>query len=329
MHPFKYQREENSAAAVAAIAQLDHGKFLAGGTNLIDLMKNSVERPAALVDINRLPLAKIETLPDGGLRLGALARNSDTANHPLVRERYPLLAYAILSGASPQLRNLATNGGNLLQRTRCPYFMDTGFTRCNKRDPGSGCGALEGVNRMHAIFGASEQCIATHPSDMCVALAALEAKITVMGPHGERIIPISEFHRLPGDTPQIETTLQRGELITSIDLPKSPYARHSHYLKIRDRSSYEFALVSVAAALELNGDTIISARLVLGGVAHKPWRLEESEKILTGQKMERHLFAAAAHEGMEGAKTFRYNRFKIEMATRGIRQALSVAGGVA
>ena len=329
MQPFKYQREENSAAAVAAIGQLEHSKFLAGGTNLIDLMKNGVERPAALVDINRLPLAKIEALPDGGVRLGALARNSDTANHPLVRERYPLLAYAILSGASPQLRNLATNGGNLLQRTRCPYFMDTGFAQCNKRDPGSGCGALEGFNRMHAIFGTSEQCIATHPSDMCVALAALEARIVVMGPQGERIIPIAEFHRLPGDTPQSDTTLRPGELITSIDLPKSPYARHSHYLKIRDRSSYEFALVSVAAALELDGDTITSARLVLGGVAHKPWRLEEAEKILTGNKMERHLFAAAAHEGMEGAKTFRYNRYKVEMATRGIRQALGVAGGVA
>ena len=329
MQPFKYRREENSAAAVAAIAQMDHGKFLAGGTNLIDLMKNGVELPAALVDINRLPLTKIETLPDGGVRLGALARNSDTANHPLVRERYPLVSYAILSGASPQLRNLATNGGNLLQRTRCPYFMDTGFAQCNKRIPGSGCGAIEGFNRMHAIFGTSEHCIATHPSDMCVALAALEAKIVVMGSQGERIIPIAEFHRLPGDTPQIETTLRPGELITSIDLPKSPYARHSHYLKIRDRSSYEFALVSVAAALELDGDTITSARLVLGGVAHKPWRLEEAEKILTGQKMERHLFAAAAHEGMEGAKTFRYNRFKVELATRGIRQALAVAGGVA
>jgi len=329
MQPFKYQREENSAGAVAAIAQLDHAKFLAGGTNLIDLMKNGVERPATLVDINRLPLTKIEALPDGGLRLGALARNSDTANHPLVRERYPLLSYAILSGASPQLRNLATNGGNLLQRTRCPYFMDTGFAQCNKRDPGSGCGALEGFNRMHAIFGASEQCIATHPSDMCVALAALEARIVATGPHGERIIPMGEFHRLPGDTPQIDTTLRPGELITSIDLPKSPYARHSHYLKIRDRSSYEFALLSVAAALELDGDTITSARLVLGGVAHKPWRLEESEKILTGQKMERHLFAVAAHNGLEGAKSFRYNRFKVEMAIQGIRRALGVAGGVA
>jgi xanthine dehydrogenase YagS FAD-binding subunit len=308
---------------------LEHAKFLAGGTNLIDLMKSGVERPAALVDINRLPLTKIETLPDGGVRLGALARNSDTANHPLVRERYPLLAYAILSGASPQLRNMATNGGNLLQRTRCPYFMDTEFSQCNKRDPGSGCGALEGFNRMHAVFGASEQCIATHPSDMCVALAALEARIVVTGAHGERIIPIGEFHRLPGDTPQIETTLQSGELITSIDLPKSPYARHSHYLKVRDRASYEFALISVAAALELDGDTVRSARLVLGGVAHKPWRLEEAERILTGQKMERHVFAVAAHEGMAGAKTFRYNRFKVEMATRGIRQALSVAGGLA
>ena len=219
-----------------------------------------------------LPLNKIERLPDGGLRLGALARNSDTANHPAGSAEYPLLSRAILSGASPQLRNSATNGGNLLQRTRCFYFMDAGFPQCNKRSPGSGCGAIGGVNRIHAILGASEHCIAVHPSDMCVALAALDAKIRVRGSKGERMIPFADFHRLPGNTPQTDTNLQPGELILSIDLPKSPYAQHSHYLKVRDRASYEFALVSVAAALELDGNTVRSARIALGGVAHKPWR---------------------------------------------------------
>ncbi len=251
MNPFDYQRASGSDTAISAITGSGHAKFLAGGTNLIDLMKNGVERPERLVDINRLPLAKIEPLPDGGIRIGALARNSDTANHPLVRQQYPLLSRAILSGASPQLRNLATNGGNLLQRTRCWYFMDVGSPQCNKRAPGSGCGALEGLNRYHAIFGASDKCIATHPSDMCVALAALDAVIRVRGSKGERTIPIADFHRLPGETPQIDTNLGKDELILSIDLPKSPYASHSHYLKVRDRASYEFALVSVAAAMDI------------------------------------------------------------------------------
>jgi xanthine dehydrogenase YagS FAD-binding subunit len=325
MNPFEYQRATDSSQAVSAASDLS--KFLAGGTNLVDLMKNGVEQPHKLIDINRLALAKIEPLPDGGLRLGALARNSDTANHPLVRKQYPLLARAILSGASPQLRNLATNGGNLLQRTRCPYFMDTGFSECNKRVPGSGCGALKGFNRVHAILGASEQCIAVHPSDMCVALAALDATVQVEGKGGKRAVPFAEFHRLPGDTPQMDSNLHPGELITSIDLPPSPYAAHSHYVKVRDRSSYEFALVSAAAALELNGDNIRSARVALGGVAHKPWRSHEAETALTNQRASRELFQRAAEQAVAGAKTYRENAFKVELAKRAIVRALTVAGG--
>ncbi len=246
MNPFEYQRVDQSQNAVNAIASSKENKFLAGGTNLIDLMKLGVEQPVRLIDINHLPLSQIAALPGGGLRLGALARNSDTADHPLVRKNYPLLSQAILAGASPQLRNMATNGGNLLQRTRCYYFMDTGFPQCNKRMPGSGCGAIEGFNRIHAILGASDQCIATHPSDMCVALTALEAHVRVLGPKGERTIAMKDFHRLPGTTPQMDTNLRPDELILSIDLPASPYASHSHYLKMRDRASYAFALVSLA-----------------------------------------------------------------------------------
>jgi xanthine dehydrogenase YagS FAD-binding subunit len=329
MNPFEYQRTDQPQAAIDAVSRSKQAKFLAGGTNLVDLMKNGVETPTRLVDINRLPLENIEQMPDGGLRLGALARNSDTANHLLVRQHYPLLSQAILSGASPQLRNLATNGGNLLQRTRCYYFMDTGFSQCNKRSPGSGCGALEGVNRIHAILGASEQCIATHPSDMCVALAALEAKIRVRGPRGERVIPIADFHRLPGNTPQTDTNLQADELVLSIDLPASPYAAHSHYLKVRDRASYEFALVSVAAALELQNGAIRSGRLALGGVAHKPWRSEKAEAMLVGQQASPALFEKVAAALTAGAQPRKDNAFKVEMAKRAIVRALSVAGGVA
>ena len=241
MNPFHYQRAADVAEAIRAITP--HARFLAGGTNLIDLMKNGVEAPVGLVDIHRVGLTAIETQSDGGLRLGALARNSDTANHPAVRQRYPLLSQAILSGASPQLRNLATNGGNVMQRTRCPYFMDVGFPHCNKRLPGTGCGAIDGLHRMHAVFGASDQCIAVHPSDMCVALAALDATVRVQSSNGERSIRFIDFHRLPGTTPQVDTNLKPDELILSIDLPPSPYAAHSCYLKVRDRSSYDFALV--------------------------------------------------------------------------------------
>ena len=327
MNPFEYQRVDQSQKAVNAIVRSKQAKFLAGGTNLIDLMKLEVERPAHLVDINHLPLSNIEQLPNGGLRLGALARNSDTADHPLVRKNYPLLSQAILAGASPQLRNMATNGGNLLQRTRCYYFMDIGFPQCNKRAPGSGCGAIEGFNRIHAILGASDQCIATHPSDMCVALTALEAQVRVLGPRGERMIAMKDFHRLPGNTPQMDTNLNPDELILSIDLPSSPYAAHSHYLKMRDRASYAFALVSVAAALDLDGDNIRGARLALGGVAHKPWRSEEAEAALVGKPVGPEAFAAAAEQAVQGAKTYKHNAFKVEMAKRSIVRALTVAGG--
>jgi len=326
MNPFEYTRAADVDSAVAALVA--GAKFLAGGTNLVDLMKIGVEKPHKIVDINVLDLAKIEALPDGGLRLGALARNSDTANHPVVRKNYPLLSRAILSGASPQLRNLATNGGNLLQRTRCPYFMDPGFPQCNKRAPGTGCGALEGYNRMHAVLGASPQCIAVHPSDMCVALTALDAIIRVRGKDGDRAIPITEFHRLPGDTPEVDTNLKPDELVLSIDLPPSPFATHCHYVKVRDRASYEFALVSVAAGLELQDGTVRSARIAIGGVAHKPWRAENAEAELTGQKPNPALFDQAARKALADAKPFRDNAFKVEMASRAIARALGQAGGL-
>lgn len=329
MNPFAYERPNDPQLAVNSISGTPASRFLAGGTNLIDLMKNGVEQPQRLIDINRLDLVKVESLPDGGLRLGSLARNADTANHPLVRQHYPLLARAILSGASPQLRNLATNGGNLLQRTRCPYFMDPAFTQCNKRIAGSGCAALEGFNRSHAIFGASEQCIATHPSDMCVALAVLDASIRARGKKGERIIPFTDFHRLPGETPHTETNLSSDELILSIDLPASPYASHSHYLKVRDRASYEFALVSAAVALDVENDRVRSARIALGGVAHKPWRCPEAEQDLIGKTISLSVFASAANTCVAGAKTHRYNKFKVEMAKNAVAQALATAGGLA
>ncbi|HEX3153118.1 MAG TPA: xanthine dehydrogenase family protein subunit M [Candidatus Angelobacter sp.] len=329
MNSFEYKRAEQEQAAIEAIAGGKDAKFLAGGTNLIDLMKNGVQTPSRLVDINRVPLTNIEAIPGGGLRLGALARNSDTANHPLVRKDYPLLSQAILSGASPQLRNLATNGGNLLQRTRCPYFMDPAFPKCNKRSPGTGCGAREGIHRRHAIFGASEQCIAVHPSDMAVALAALGASVRVRGQKGERMIPIADFHRLPGTTPQMDTNLQPDELILSIDLPQSPYAAHSHYLKIRDRASYDFALISVAAALEMQNGVIHSARLALGGVAHKPWRVEKAEAVLAGKQPNTAAFEAAAAEALNGAQPLKQNAYKVELAKRAIVRALTLAGGAA
>ena len=330
MNPFEYQRADKTEAAVEAMSHSKDARFLAGGTNLIDLMKNGVEQPTRLIDINRLSsLAEIHPLPDGGLRLGALARNADTANHPLVRKNYPLLAQALLAGASAQLRNAATNGGNLLQRTRCYYFMDPAFSQCNKRLPGSGCAAREGLNRIHAILGASDQCIATNPSDMSVALAALEAKIRVRGAKGERTIPIGDFHRLPGATPELDTNLMPGELILSIDLPKSIYASHSHYLKVRDRASYAFALVSVAAALDLDGKRIRSARIALGGVAHKPWRSEDADQALTGSEISVEVFEAAATKALAGARTYSQNAFKVQLAKQAVIRALSIAGGLA
>jgi xanthine dehydrogenase YagS FAD-binding subunit len=327
VQPFEYQRAENPEDAVRALGHAPRSKVLAGGTNLVDLMKQNVERPSQLIDVNRLQLAAIEELPDGGLRLGALAHNAETANHPLVRQRYPLLSQAILAGASPQLRNMATNGGNLMQRTRCYYFYDPAFEQCNKRNPGSGCGAIKGFNRIHAILGASDECIATHPSDMCVALSALGATVRVRGNKGERAIAFSEFHRLPGKSPEIDTNLRPDELILSIDLPKSPYADHSAYVKARDRASYAFALVSAAAALELDGNTIRSARLSLGGVAHKPWRAESAERLLAGEQMSDAAFREAAEDAVKGAQPYEYNAFKVEMAKQTIIRAFTLAGG--
>jgi xanthine dehydrogenase YagS FAD-binding subunit len=323
-----YERAGGIDEAVR-LAQQPGTRFIGGGTNLLDLMKGDVEHAVRLVDITHLPLAAITELPDGGLRLGALARNADTANHPLVRERYPMLARAILSGASPQLRNMATNGGNLLQRTRCPYFYDTGFDMCNKRKPGSGCGALDGYNRMHAVLGASRDCVAVNPSDMSVALAALDASVRVRGPRGERSISFADFHRLPGNAPERDNNLQAGELIVAIDLPRSPYAAHSTYLKVRDRASYAFALVSVAAAVELRDGAVQSARIALGGVAHKPWRSEAAEAALAGQKLDDAALRKAADAAVSGAVGLQHNAFKIELARRAVRRALSIAGAQA
>lgn len=321
---FEYARASDVADAVRLIAADPGAKFIAGGTNLIDLMKEDVERPTRLIDISRLPLTKVESLADGGLRIGALVPNSDLAYHPLIEQRYPLLAGAILAGASQQLRNMASTGGNLLQRTRCHYFYDTA-TPCNKRDPGSGCSAINGANRMHAILGTSEACIATHPSDMCVALAALEAKVRVIGHAGERVIAFTDFHRLPDDTPQNDTNLGRDEIVTAIELPARGFATNYSYLKIRDRLSYAFALVSVAAALELDGKTIKQARLALGGVAPKPWRDSATEEALHGQGANPDSFTRAADLLLRDATGFAHNSFKIELARRCIVRALTQA----
>ncbi len=329
MNPFTYARAKDAPDAIGAVAGKPDAKFLGGGTNLIDLMKMGVETPSQLIDINRLPLAQIEELPDGGLRLGALSRNSEVAEHPLVMQRYPVLSQALLAGASPQLRNMATTAGNLLQRTRCYYFYDPAFPSCNKRNPGSGCGALEGYNRVHAILGQSEQCIATHPSDQNVALAALDAVVRVQGPKGERAIKITDFHRLPGDTPNVDTNLQADELILAVDLPPMPATARSFYLKMRDRASYAFALVSVAAVVDLAPDgTVKAARLALGGVAHKPWRALEAEKALAGKKISPDLLTAVATTALQGAKAYEHNKFKIELAKRSIIRALQTVAAI-
>jgi xanthine dehydrogenase YagS FAD-binding subunit len=330
VNPFGYSRAADAQQAVSGIAAKPQTKFLGGGTNLIDLMKMGVETPAQLIDLTRLPLAQVEELPDGkGVRIGALARNSDVAEHALIQQRYPVLSQAFLAGASPQLRNMATVGGNLLQRTRCYYFYDPAFPKCNKRNPGSGCGAIDGYNRIHAILGQSEQCIATNPSDMNVALAALDAIVRVQGAKGEREIPIANFHRLPGATPNIETNLQPDELITAVDLPAMPFATRSHYLKVRDRASYAFAIVSVAAILDLRADGAINGvRIALGGVAHKPWRALEAEKNLIGKKADENSFRAAAETALAGAKGYKHNSFKIELAKRSIVRALNTAAAM-
>jgi len=321
---FQYAKANDVADAVRQIAADPAAKFIAGGTNLIDLMKEDVERPTRLIDISRLPLGKVEETADGGLRIGALVPNSDLAYHPLIEKRYPLLASAILAGASQQLRNMASTGGNLLQRTRCHYFYDVA-TPCNKRDPGSGCSAINGLNRMHAILGTSDDCIATHPSDMCVALAALEAKVRVTGPAGDRIIAFADFHRLPGNTPQHDTNLRDDEIVTAVELPTQGFATNYTYIKIRDRLSYAFALVSVAAALELEGKSIKEVRLALGGVAHKPWRDQTVEADLRGQTASRTVFAHAADMLLRDAKGFAHNGFKIELARRCVIRALTQA----
>lgn len=326
MRPFKFTRAASVADAVKAGASQD-ARFIAGGTNLLDLMKEKVERPAELIDITRIAdLSKSQITP-GGISLGAMMTNTETANDPYVRSNLPLLSHAILAGASGQIRNMATNGGNLMQRTRCPYFYEVSMP-CNKREPGSGCGALEGINRQHAIFGWSEKCVAVFPSDMAVALAALDAVVKVTGADGKaRSIPIGDFHRLPGDDPTRDNTLERGEMITSVEVPKNRF-NHSYYLKVRDRASYAFAIISVAVAMELKGGVINDQpRIALGGVAHKPWRLFEAEKFLAGKKASDEHFRAAAELEMKAAKPLSGNKYKVELATRAIVCAAQMARG--
>jgi xanthine dehydrogenase YagS FAD-binding subunit len=323
MKLFQYARPAGQKEAIAALAKAPGAKFIAGGTNLLDLMKRQVMAPDKLVDINQLPLRDIKQV-NGGLQIGALALNSVVAEHGLVVKNYPLLSQALNAGASAQLRNMATVGGNLLQRTRCPYFYDIAMP-CNKRTPNSGCGALEGYNRMHAIFGASDSCIAVNPSDMNVALTALDATVMVSSSKGDRKIPIGDFHRLPGDHPELDTNLAPNELITGVTLPASPFTKKAHYLKVRDRASYAFALVSVAAALEMDGTTIRQARLAMGGVAHKPWRLTAAEKSLQGKQASPAAFQQAAEVAMQGAKAYEHNAFKLKLAPNTIVQALQMA----
>ena len=330
MEQFQFKQVSNNAQAVAAAAKSSTAqlgatvRFVAGGTNLTDLMKLNVERPRQVVDINALPLDKVEQLPGGGLKIGALVRNSDLAHHPVVVRDYTVLSEAILSGASPQLRNMATTAGNLLQRTRCIYFRDLAH-RCNKRNPGSGCDALDGHNRMLAILGTSEHCIATNPSDQNVALMALEATIHVQGPKGERQIPIGDFYRLPGSTPHIETVLQPGDLITFVTLPASAIGARSHYLKLRDRAAYEFALSSAAIVASSTGGSLRNVRVALGGVGTVPWRSREAERVLEGQRASPDLFQRAAEAAMKGAQPRSENGFKVELAQRCIVHALTTA----
>ncbi len=326
MNQFQYVRATSAKTAIAALVKDPAAKFIAGGTNLIDLMKNGVTAPQKLVDINNLPLAQI-TKQTNALHIGALAINSDVAENKLVLQNQPLLAMALNAGASAQLRNVATVGGNMMQRTRCYYFYSTDFP-CNKRQPGSGCGALEGYNRMHAIFGASPQCIAVNPSDMNVALAALDATVLVSGPKGDRKILFTDFHRLPGDHPEKDNNLLKDELIVGLEIPDNSF-KNIHYQKVRDRASYAFALVSVAAALNIKNGTIKEARLAMGGVAHKPWRLTEAEKALVGKPVSAETFKHAAAIAMQGAKGFKYNSFKLKLAPNTIFQALKTASGLA
>ncbi len=328
MRHIEYMAAQDTKGALQSLAaRPTEAAPIGGGTNLVDLMKLHVQNPALLVDINGLPLSEIQEV-DGGLRIGALVRNSDMANHPLVRERYPVLSEALLAGASPQLRNLATLGGNILQRTRCAYFRDVSQP-CNKREPGTGCGAMEGYHRMHAVLGTSERCIATNPSDMCVALAALDATVHLAGPRGERLVPFTDFHLMPDAHPERETVLQPGELITHVTLPASRFAARSRYVKVRDRAAYAFALTSAAVALELDGKTVRDARVALGGVGTRPWRSREAEQVLIGQPADEVRFKAAAAAALKGAKPRVHNAFKVELARRTLVRALALASGLA
>jgi xanthine dehydrogenase YagS FAD-binding subunit len=327
MRPLTYERATDPAAAVALVAGNPRAAYLAGGTNLVDHLKLGVAAPDVLVDVSRLPLDDVEALDDGGLRGGAAVRNSDLAAHPVVRRSYPVLAQALLAGASGQIRNAATTAGNLLQRTRCVYFQDV-TTPCNKRDPGSGCSALEGFNRSHAVLGASDRCVATHPSDLAVALAALDATVVVLGPAGERRVPMADLHRLPGDEPERDTTLRHGDLVTAVEVPALPFARRSAYRKVRDRASYAFALVSVAAALDVEDGTVRDVRLALGGVAHKPWRASVAEERLRGGPATEEAFRAAATAELEAARPLPGNGFKVPLARSTITATLrDLAGG--
>lgn len=330
MNNFTYSRASSVTDAVQKANGDRDAMFIAGGTNLVDRLKVFLDEPSQLIDITRLEMKRIEKLANGGLRLGALVTNTAVADNADIRRDYPILARAILSGASQQIRNVATVGGNLLQRTRCPYYYDTAFP-CNKRQPGQGCPAISGINRMHAILGASDQCIAVNPSDMNVALATLDAVVDVVGPKGKRQIPFTEFHRLPGTTPQQDTNLEAGELITAVILPPVPFAKSGVYLKLRDRTSYAFALISVAAAIDLKSDKIQNARLAIGGVAHKPWRPTEAEKFLIGKTAEAATFQQAAEIALKQAQPLSHNAYKVELAKRAIRRALTVSakgGGV-
>lgn len=331
MKNFAYVRAVSPEDAMGRSSTDPDTAFIAGGTNLLDRMKVFLDEPTQLIDVSRLNLNQIEVTRDGGIRIGALATNTAVADHPQIRRDYPLLSRAILSGASQQIRNVATVGGNLLQRTRCPYYYDLAFG-CNKRQPGSGCPAMQGINRTHAILGASEACIAVHPSDMAVALTALDAVVEVEGSGGQRLIPLRDFHRLPGNTPERDTNLEPGELITAVILPPILFAQTGVYLKLRDRASYAFALISVAAAVEMRGDRITDVRLVLGGVAHKPWRSPETEAFLKGKRATPETFQQAARIALQDAKPLTHNGFKVDMAKRAIQRALTLSaqgGGVA
>lgn len=320
MKNFSYQRAESVDAAIGLFGQTAGAKFLGGGTNLVDLMRENIEQPDAVIDVTQLP-ANIEQAADGTIRIGAAVKQTALANHKLIRENFPFLSQAILFGASGQIRNMATVGGNLLQRTRCYYFYDSS-AQCNKRQPGTGCDAIEGINRIHAILGTSDSCIATHPSDMCVALAALDARVLVQGANGSRTIAFNDFHRFPEKTPQIETELRSGELITAIELPRNDFAKRSLYQKVRDRASYAFAVVSVAAALEVENNQIKTVRLALGGVAHKPWRASAAESVLQGLPATEASFQRGAEAELKNAKGFAHNSFKIELAKRVMVSAL-------